>query len=77
MDHCVFAAEHPVIGVRALDAQVKAVSAGIDPPPRWRERGAVVALGEPLPERARCGDQQQRIADIAHGIRYLKECLAE
>ena len=22
-----------------------------------------------------CGDQQQRIADIAHGIRVLKECL--
>ncbi|MBI1831162.1 MAG: sugar phosphate isomerase/epimerase [Planctomycetes bacterium] len=23
-----------------------------------------------------CGDQQQRVADIAHGIRVLKECLA-
>ncbi|MBY0526101.1 MAG: sugar phosphate isomerase/epimerase [Gemmataceae bacterium] len=23
------------------------------------------------------GDQEQRVADIAHGIRYLKECLAE
>ena len=23
------------------------------------------------------GNQQQRVADIAHGIRYLKECLAE
>jgi sugar phosphate isomerase/epimerase len=31
----------------------------------------------PLCIEREVGDQQQRLADIAHGIRYLKECLAE
>ena len=30
----------------------------------------------PLCIERECGDQKQRIADIAHGIRYLRECLA-
>jgi L-ribulose-5-phosphate 3-epimerase len=31
----------------------------------------------PLCIEREVGNQQQRVADIAHGIRYLKECLAE
>ena len=31
----------------------------------------------PLCIEREVGDQEQRFADIAHGIRYLKECLAE
>jgi sugar phosphate isomerase/epimerase len=31
----------------------------------------------PLCIEREVGNQQQRVADVAHGIRYLKECLAE
>src|SRR5205814_3740484 len=31
----------------------------------------------PLCIEREVGDQQQRVADIAHGIRFLKECLAQ
>ena len=31
----------------------------------------------PLCIEREVGDQEQRVADIAHGIRYLRECLAE
>jgi len=31
----------------------------------------------PLCIEREVGDQEQRVADIAHGVRYLKECLAE
>src|SRR5918911_1807073 len=31
----------------------------------------------PLCIEREVGDQQQRLADLAHGIRYLRECLAE
>ena len=31
----------------------------------------------PLCIEREVGNQEQRLADIAHGIRYLKECLAE
>jgi L-ribulose-5-phosphate 3-epimerase len=31
----------------------------------------------PLCIEREVGDQEQRVADIAHGIRYLKECLAQ
>ena len=31
----------------------------------------------PLCIEREVGNQEQRICDIAHGIRYLKECLAE
>lgn len=31
----------------------------------------------PLCIEREVGDQEQRMADVAHGIRYLKECLAE
>jgi L-ribulose-5-phosphate 3-epimerase len=37
----------------------------------------MVGYRGPLCIEREVGNQQQRIADIAHGIRYLKECLAQ
>jgi sugar phosphate isomerase/epimerase len=44
---------------------------------QWVQTLKKVGYRGPLCIEREAGNQEQRFADIAHGIRYLKECLAE
>ncbi len=44
---------------------------------RWVQTLKKVGYRGPLCIEREVGDQEQRVADIAHGIRFLRECLAE
>jgi sugar phosphate isomerase/epimerase len=44
---------------------------------QWVKTLKKVGYRGPLCIEREVGDQEQRVADIAHGIRYLRECLAE
>jgi sugar phosphate isomerase/epimerase len=44
---------------------------------QWVRTLKKVGYCGPLCIEREVGDQEQRVADIAHGIRYLRECLAE
>jgi len=44
---------------------------------QWVKTLKKVGYSGPLCIEREVGNQEQRVADIAHGIRYLRECLAE